>query len=148
MWEKFWPLFALLAIGLVSLMLLSPGCGEGNGGPKYEKFTQLEWDDVKVGTGDEVKVGDDIEVHYIGSLAENGKVFDSSRSRGQPFVVRNIGKASVIEGWNKGLIGMRVGGQRILKIPAAMAYGAKGAGEDIPPNADLIFDIELLGIVR
>jgi FKBP-type peptidyl-prolyl cis-trans isomerase len=100
--------------------------------------------DVKVGTGPEAKAGDSVTVHYTGTLA-NGTKFDSSRDRGQPFSFP-LGQGRVIKGWDVGVAGMKVGGQRKLEIPAEEGYGSRGAGAAIPPNATLHFDVELLKI--
>jgi len=100
-------------------------------------------DDVKLGTGDGVKNGDTIAVHYTGRL-QNGQEFDSSRKNGQTFEFK-VGAGRVIQGWDEGIIGMQVGGERILVIPAEMAYGERGMGP-IPGNATLIFSIELISI--
>ena len=99
--------------------------------------------DIRLGTGAEVKKGDTITVNYLGTL-ENGTKFDSSYDRNQPFTTQ-IGVGSVIPGWDEGLIGMKVGGKRKLTIPSALGYGAQGAGT-IPPNSNLIFEVELLKI--
>src|ERR1017187_6456255 len=95
-------------------------------------------EDVKVGMGDVVIEGDAISVHYVGTL-ENGKKFDSSRDRGEPFEF-TVGIGQVIKGWDKGFQGMKTGGIRKLTIPPEMGYGARGAGGVIPPNATLIFE--------
>ncbi len=100
-------------------------------------------DDVKIGTGEAVKKGDTVAVHYIGTL-QTGQEFDNSKKRGQPFEF-NVGTGQVIKGWDEGLIGMQVGGQRMLVIPPEMAYGERGVGP-IPGNATLVFAIELLEI--
>jgi FKBP-type peptidyl-prolyl cis-trans isomerase len=100
-------------------------------------------DDIKVGTGAEVKVGDTVSVHYVGTL-QDGTEFDNSKKRGEPFEFK-VGEGRVIKGWEEGLVGMKVGGQRILVIPPEKAYGAKGIGP-IPGNATLVFSIELLEI--
>ncbi|MEY2664964.1 MAG: hypothetical protein RLZZ480_69 [Candidatus Parcubacteria bacterium] len=100
-------------------------------------------DDIKVGDGAEVKAGDKVSVHYIGTL-QDGTEFDNSKKRGQPFEF-TVGGGQVIKGWDEGLFGMKVGGQRILVIPPEKAYGASGVGP-IPPNATLVFAIELLEI--
>ena len=100
-------------------------------------------DDIKIGTGDAVKNGDTVSVHYVGTL-QNGQEFDNSKKRGQPFEFK-VGGGQVIEGWEKGVVGMQVGGQRILVIPPDMAYGSQGIGP-IPGNATLVFSIELLEI--
>ena len=111
----------------------------------------MKMTDVKVGTGDEAVTGKTVVVHYTGwlydeSAAENkGKKFDSSRDRGDPFDFP-LGAGHVIKGWDQGVAGMKVGGQRTLVIPPEMGYGARGAGGVIPPNATLVFDVELLGV--
>jgi FKBP-type peptidyl-prolyl cis-trans isomerase FkpA len=104
--------------------------------------TQIK--DVKVGTGPAAKAGDTVSVHYTGRLT-NGTKFDSSRDRGQPFSFP-LGQGRVIQGWDFGVAGMQVGGQRELTIPAEEGYGTRGAGNSIPPNATLVFDVELLAI--
>ncbi len=104
---------------------------------------KLVTDDVRIGTGDAVKKGDVLTVHYIGTT-QDGVRFDSSYDRGEPFVF-TVGAGSVIRGWEEGLIGMKVGGQRILVIPGEMAYGNRQVGV-IPPNSPLVFAVELLKI--
>ena len=96
--------------------------------------------DVKVGTGDAVKPGATVTVHYTGWTL-NGKVFDSSKKRGQTI---SFGLNQVIKGWTEGVPGMKPGGVRLLHIPAEMAYGKRGAGADIPADATLVFEIELV----
>ncbi len=105
---------------------------------------KLEIQDIKVGTGSAVKAGNTIKIHYTGTLT-NGQKFDSSIDRGQPFETQ-IGVGKVIKGWDLGVVGMKTGGKRKLIIPPDMGYGAQGMGNVIPPNATLIFDLELLGI--
>lgn len=100
-------------------------------------------DDVKIGAGASVKEGDTVSVHYVGTL-QGGKEFDNSRKRGTPFEFK-VGEGRVIKGWEEGLVGMKVGGERILVIPPDKAYGASGIGP-IPANATLVFAIELLEI--
>jgi len=105
----------------------------------------LQYWDIKVGNGATVKAGDNVVVHYTGWLTD-GKKFDSSVDRNQPFTVENVGNAPVIKGWNEGLIGMKVGGKRQLRIPPDLAYGPEGRPPVIPPSATLIFDVEVMGI--
>jgi FKBP-type peptidyl-prolyl cis-trans isomerase FkpA len=103
-------------------------------------------DDMVVGTGAEAKAGQQVSVHYTGWLlfgGEKGKKFDSSKDRGDPFGFP-LGAGHVIKGWDEGVLGMKVGGTRKLTIPPALGYGARGAGGVIPPNATLIFEVELL----
>jgi peptidylprolyl isomerase len=103
--------------------------------------------DTKVGTGAQPKKGQTVVVNYTGWIYENGKKgakFDSSVDRGYPFMFK-LGKGEVIQGWDDGVATMKVGGKRTLIIPPAIAYGTRGAGS-IPPNATLIFDIDLLGV--
>lgn len=104
----------------------------------------LQIEDVKVGMGDEAKPGALITVHYVGTLAD-GKKFDSSRDRGEPFQFP-LGQGMVIQGWEQGFNGMKVGGIRKLTIPPELGYGAQGAGGVIPPNATLHFEVELLAV--
>ncbi len=104
--------------------------------------------DSKVGTGASPKAGQTCVMHYTGWLYENGqkgKKFDSSVDRGQPFEFP-IGMGRVIGGWDEGVLSMKVGGKRTLIIPPSLGYGARGAGGVIPPNATLMFDVELLGL--
>jgi FKBP-type peptidyl-prolyl cis-trans isomerase len=114
------------------------------------QVTELIKTDVKVGKGAEAKAGQNVSVHYTGWLYDEaapdhkGKKFDSSRERG-PFDFP-LGAGRVIKGWDQGVQGMKVGGQRTLVIPANLGYGARGAGGVIPPNATLLFDVELLGV--
>ncbi len=105
---------------------------------------QLQMADIKIGTGSAVKSGDTVKINYAGTLT-NGQKFDSSYDRGQPFETQ-IGVGKVIKGWDLGVIGMKVGGKRRLIIPPDLGYGEKGVGGVIPPNATLVFDLELLEI--
>lgn len=110
-----------------------------------KKPMELEIKTTQEGTGDRVvKSGDNIAVHYTGKLTDGTK-FDSSVDRGTPFEFQ-IGQGMVIAGWEQGLLGMKVGEKRTLTIPSEMGYGARGAGAVIPPNATLIFDVELISI--
>ena len=104
----------------------------------------LQYWDIKVGAGVEAVNGKTVQVHYTGWLTD-GKKFDSSVDRREPFSF-TLGAQQVIRGWDEGVKGMKVGGKRQLKIPPALGYGSRGAGGVIPPNATLIFDVELLGV--
>ncbi len=114
-------------------------------GPQFQKI------DTKVGNGEEAEVGKTVNVHYTGWLYDEnapdkkGKKFDSSLDRKEHFSFM-LGAGRVIKGWDQGVTGMKVGGQRTLIIPPSMAYGSRGAGNIIPPNATLIFDVELVGL--
>ena len=107
--------------------------------------------DVKAGSGAEATPGREVRVHYTGWLYDEaradhkGRKFDSSRDSNEPFVF-HLGAGEVIPGWDQGVAGMRVGGQRALTIPPDLGYGARGAGGVIPPNATLVFDVELLDV--
>lgn len=106
----------------------------------------LKYTDVVVGKGASPVAGKQVKVHYTGTL-ENGKKFDSSLDRGQPFSFV-IGVGQVIPGWDEGVMSMKVGGKRKLIIPSKLGYGTRGAGGAIPPNATLLFDVELLDVSR
>jgi FKBP-type peptidyl-prolyl cis-trans isomerase FkpA len=116
-----------------------------------EKVTELKKIDQTVGSGREAEAGFNVTVHYTGWLYDpskadgHGQKFDSSVDRGEPFIFF-LGGQQVIQGWDEGVVGMKVGGKRTLIIPPEMGYGAYGAGGVIPPNATLIFDVELLGV--
>ena len=111
----------------------------------------MQSEDTIPGTGDEAKAGNRVQVHYTGWLYDptapksRGKKFDSSKDRGQPFSF-GLGGGEVIRGWDEGVQGMKVGGTRVLTIPPEMGYGVRGAGGVIPPNATLVFEVELLGV--
>src|SRR5579885_1905642 len=103
---------------------------------------ELQIEELQPGTGDAARAGQAVDVHYTGWLTD-GKKFDSSHDRGKPFRF-TLGRGEVIKGWDQGVQGMKVGGKRKLTIPPELGYGAKGAGGVIPPNATLIFEVELL----
>jgi len=144
----FSPLALLLAAGIFSIAACSEQAIRGG---EASNITELVKIDNQLGSGAQAKADDDVTVHYTGWLYDadaadhKGNKFDSSRDRGQPFDFP-LGAGRVIKGWDQGVKGMKVGGQRTLIIPAYFGYGANGAGGVIPPNATLVFDIELLGI--
>jgi FKBP-type peptidyl-prolyl cis-trans isomerase FkpA len=104
----------------------------------------LKYEDLVEGNGETAQAGQMVTVHYTGWL-ENGQKFDSSKDRNDPFRFK-LGAGQVIRGWDEGVAGMKIGGTRKLTIPANLGYGARGAGGVIPPNATLIFDVELLAV--
>lgn len=108
-----------------------------------DKVAELQITDTVVGDGDEVPVGATITAHYTGALCADGTIFQSSHDFGDP---ATFGLNQVIAGWTKGVPGMKVGGTRRLVIPSGMAYGAARAASNIPPNSDLVFDIELVAV--
>jgi len=127
----------------------NPGQADGSKSKKMTKTESgLQYLDDKEGTGESPKTGRTCVMHYTGWLWENdakGKKFDSSKDRGQPFEF-TIGVGEVIKGWDEGVATMKVGGKRQLLIPPNLGYGARGAGRVIPPNATLLFEVELLGV--
>lgn len=156
-------------LALLALALLAAGCGSDSGSkststqggpvrsvkpgsppkvtvPKGPPPKTLVVKDLRKGTGVAAQGGDKITVHYTGVLYENGKKFDSSWDTGQPFPPFILEANAVIPGWDKGLIGMRVGGRRELIVPPRLAYGAQGSPPSIPPNATLVFVIDLLKV--
>lgn len=143
-------LCALVAAASIQTVFVSPTFAEQKGSvpmaDAHETVTPsgLQYVDLVVGTGDQAKAGDLVVVHYTGWLTD-GKKFDSSLDRRDPFSF-NLGAGRVIKGWDEGVQGMKVGGKRKLTIPSALGYGARGAGGVIPPNATLIFDVELLEV--
>lgn len=110
-----------------------------------KSISGIQVEDVKVGTGAEAQKGDTVSVNYLGTLASSGKKFDSSYDRNEPFTFK-LGSGQVIEGWDKGLVGMKEGGKRILTIPPEKAYGASGYPPVIPANATLKFEVELVEV--
>lgn len=163
----------LIRAGILGLLATVPACGGSTstetttttsaatttgdsaatttGGTGVSSITTLQTTELKEGTGATAVAGRPVSVHYTGwlyseSAAENkGTKFDSSVDRGQPFQFA-LGAGQVIPGWDQGVAGMKVGGSRRLIIPPAMGYGSRGAGGVIPPNATLVFDVELLGV--
>lgn len=149
------PLLFIVAGGIIVLVLFgyfvftgklepaktSPGTTVVKKSTMDEKKLKVE--DIKVGTGSEVKSGDTVVINYVGTLPDGTK-FDSSYDRGQPFETQ-IGVGRVIKGWDIGVMGMKVGGKRKLTIPPELGYGSQPAGS-IPPNSTLIFELELVNI--
>ena len=133
-------IIAVVVIVLGAVFLMKNQMGSGSGG----SVTELKIEELKVGTGDEAVAGKPVSVHYTGWLTD-GKKFDSSLDRGQPFTFQ-LGGGQVIRGWDQGVAGMEVGGKRKLTIPSNMGYGERGAGAVIPPNATLVFEVELLKV--
>lgn len=130
-------------IAVVVLLLTVPMMAQGAN--KVTKTPEgLVIEEIAVGTGTEATPGKVVSVHYTGWLT-NGKKFDSSVDRGQAFEFP-LGAGRVIKGWDQGVKGMKVGGKRKLTIPSTLGYGDRGAGAAIPPNATLVFDVELLGV--
>lgn len=129
------------------IVVLAAACGS----TERNTVTQLVTQDARVGTGAEAQPGRVVTVHYTGWLYDEsrgdrkGSKFDSSVDRNEPFSF-NLGAGEVIRGWDEGVAGMKVGGRRTLTIPPDMGYGARGAGGVIPPNATLLFEVELLGV--
>ncbi len=136
---------AIFSIAMVSLMFLLVGCESKD---KTEKLvlmpSGLQYVDMVIGTGASPQIGSRVSVHYTGWL-EDGTMFDSSKKRDKPFIF-TLGQGQVIKGWDEGVASMKVGGKRKLIIPSKLGYGEYGAGDAIPPNAILIFEIELLKI--
>jgi FKBP-type peptidyl-prolyl cis-trans isomerase len=136
-------------LALVCFVLAQADSSAQKDEPKIVKTDSgLQYQDLKVGTGDAAKKGDTVEVHYTGWLKENNKKFDSSVDRKEPFEFK-LGANMVIKGWDEGVQGIKVGGKRKLIIPPELAYGKRGAGNGlIPPDAVLIFEVELLKIKK
>lgn len=122
----------------------TPGEGAPAAAPAATQGGELVIEDTVVGTGAEAVAGSKVSVHYTGRLTDGTK-FDSSLDRNQPFVF-SLGASQVIKGWDEGVAGMKVGGKRKLTIPPHLGYGENGAGDAIPPNATLVFEIELLDV--
>jgi FKBP-type peptidyl-prolyl cis-trans isomerase FkpA len=139
----------MLAI-LLAVSVAGAGQATKPGGAMDEKVVTtasgLKYVDLVVGTGAEAQAGKTVIVHYTGWLTD-GKKFDSSVDRGEPFSFA-LGAGRVIKGWDEGVAGMKVGGKRKLMIPPQLGYGARGAGNVIPPNAELVFEVQLLDIAK
>ena len=150
----------LILIGLVGVLATFTACSNDSSAPSTSSptgtagvstITTLQSTDVKVGTGTEATNGRTVSVHYTGWLYSesatdhHGTKFDSSVDRGQPFSFI-LGGGSVIKGWDQGVLGMKVGGQRTLTIPPSLGYGSAGVSGVIPANATLVFDVQLLGV--
>lgn len=139
---------------LLVLLVTVAGCGvvpssggtgaSGQAGKEVTTSSGLKYTDVQVGTGAVAQAGKTVSVHYTGTLTD-GKKFDSSLDRGQP-ITFPLGTGKVIKGWDEGIAGMKVGGKRRLVIPPDLGYGARGSAPVIPPNATLIFDVELMDV--
>lgn len=140
-------LYTVLLCGVLLAACTEPGPPPGG------SVAELQRIDLKAGTGAVASSGDEVSVHYTGWLYDQnapdqrGQQFDSSRERGEPITFL-LGAGRVIRGWDDGVAGMRVGGQRVLMIPASLGYGRKGAGGVIPPNASLVFEVELVDVKR
>ena len=141
----------LAALLFLLPLLLLAACSGDPGIPPGGSVAELQRIDDHVGDGAVATTGSDVVVHYTGWLYDErapdlrGEQFDSSRVRGEPFTFP-LGAGKVIRGWDDGVAGMRVGGRRTLLIPAGLAYGRRGAGGVIPPNASLLFEVELLDV--
>ena len=139
----------LAIISFTAALAVCAACGDNDPAMADTGITALQKNDVTPGTGAEAGPGMTVRVHYTGWLYDptsadhKGTKFDSSKDRNEPFEFR-LGSGEVIKGWDEGVAGMKVGGTRILTIPPAMGYGASGAGGVIPPNATLLFEVELL----
>ena len=143
----------MLKLGIAALSLafvLGSAFAQNSGGPTkvegkpHRTADGLEYWDIKEGSGAVAKAGDNVKVHYTGWLT-NGKKFDSSVDSNKPFTFK-LCAGQVIKGWDEGVAGMKVGGKRQLHIPPQLGYGSRGVPGAIPPNATLIFDVELLGV--
>lgn len=141
-----------IASATLALAILAASGPFGRAGAATDQVIEmpngLKYTDTKIGSGTEATAGKKVSVDYTGWLYNNGTKgakFDSSVDRGQPFQF-TLGAHQVIAGWDEGVAGMKVGGERTLIIPPELAYGARGAGGVIPPNATLMFDVKLLGV--
>lgn len=141
----------LPALPALLMLSLLAGCMADGGLTPQGSIAELKRIDDRVGTGPVASAGHQVTVHYTGwlyqedAVGKRGQQFDSSRRRGEPFTFP-LGAGKVIRGWDEGVAGMRVGGQRTLLVPAELGYGRKGAGTVIPANASLVFEVELLDV--
>ncbi|HVS63691.1 MAG TPA: FKBP-type peptidyl-prolyl cis-trans isomerase [Thermoanaerobaculia bacterium] len=142
------PLVALLAtLALLALPAFTLGGGEGDDQEGWVELKKgLRYLDLEVGDGEEARPGMMVQMHYTGWL-EDGTKFESSLDSGQPFAFQ-LGRGQVIQGWEKGVVGMREGGRRKLEIPSPLAYGRRGRPPLIPKNANLAFEVELIAVSR
>ena len=152
-------MFKKTIIGFLSLILSLSlmSCGTSTKTPKPDRLltkmsnnkmskeTELQIIDIKQGNGPMAEKGQEVRVHYTGTIYPSGEKFDSSLDRGQPFVFK-LGAGRVIKGWEEGIVGMKTGGKRTLIVPPSMGYGEHGFPPVIPPNATLKFEVNLLGI--
>ena len=145
----------IAALPVVAVLFLTAACADPQNGKAAQAQTEgketvtstgLKYVDLEVGEGAEAVSGKAVEVHYTGWL-ENGTKFDSSLDRQEPFTFR-LGAGEVIEGWDQGVAGMKVGGKRKLTIPPGLAYGSRAVGGVIPANSTLLFEVELLGVKK
>jgi peptidylprolyl isomerase len=138
--------YGIIAAMVIAALLIALPAFAREEGKTVTTASGLKYIDVVVGKGASPVVGKHVKVHYTGTL-ENGRKFDSSVDRNQPFTFI-IGVGQVIPGWDEGVMSMKVGGKRKLIIPSNLGYGARGAGGVIPPNATLLFDVELLDVEK
>ena len=150
-WRNILIAFGLIITVVVGMIFILGNPSNQEEGKQVEELSEQEGgvselniEDIVVGSGEEAKDGNRVGVHYVGTLTDGTK-FDSSRDRGDPFTFI-LGAGEVIKGWDQGVLGMKVGGTRKLTIPPELGYGEAGAGSDIPPNSTLIFEVELLSV--